>query len=227
MTLWIKKSELQGTSSKIQKTEIVMNTLKSRKFWDRFEQAALLVLFGWLVIRIWPEDILSINSFALLLLISEGAVVAILLFRRSTEQISMRPWDWFIATVGTFAALLVSKGGDPISISVGLPMMVTGMVIHIGAKLSLNRSFGIVAANRGVKITGMYRFVRHPMYAGYMISHVGYLLLAPSFWNLAVYVFGWAFLVARIYAEERILSEDSDYRSFKENVRYRLVPGAF
>ncbi len=34
-------------------------------------------------------------------------------------------------------------------------------------KVLLGLSFGVVAANRGVKIGGPYSFIRHPMYAGY------------------------------------------------------------
>jgi protein-S-isoprenylcysteine O-methyltransferase Ste14 len=65
------------------------------------------------------------------------------------------------------------------------------------------------------------------MYAGYMLSHVGFLLAAPSLWNAAVYAVAWAFLVARIYAEEQVLSEDPAYQAFKARVRYRLLPGIF
>lgn len=60
------------------------------------------------------------------------------------------------------------------------------MATHVGAKLCLWRSFGLVAAHRGLKAGGLYAVVRHPMYAGYVISHVGYLLVAPSWWNLAI-----------------------------------------
>ena len=101
------------------------------------------------------------------------------------------------------------------------------MLTHIGAKLSLQRSFGLVAANRGVKVSGMYVFVRHPMYAGYMMTHIGFFLFAPTLQNFAVYAATWTLLIMRVFAEERILSQDVTYREFQSRVPYRLLPGVF
>jgi protein-S-isoprenylcysteine O-methyltransferase Ste14 len=135
--------------------------------------------------------------------------------------------DWAVAAGGTFAVLLVGKGGEPLHAPLGAFLILMGLVIHVGAKLSLRRSFGVVPANRGVKVGGFYQLVRHPMYAGYMLTHIGYLFVAPSVWNVAVYAGAWTFLIARIYAEERVLSADPEYQVFKSRVRYRLIPGVF
>jgi protein-S-isoprenylcysteine O-methyltransferase Ste14 len=78
-----------------------------------------------------------------------------------------------------------------------------------------------------VRAGGLYRLVRHPMYAGYMLTHIGFLLVAPSLWNAAIYAAAWALLIARIYAEEQMLSQDAAYQALKTRVRYRLVPGVF
>jgi protein-S-isoprenylcysteine O-methyltransferase Ste14 len=45
--------------------------------------------------------------------------------------------------------------------------------------------------------------------------------------NLLIYAVSYVFQVARIYAEERILSEDVRYREYQRCVRYRLIPGLF
>ncbi len=194
---------------------------------DLFEQVAVLALYTWLVIRLWPAEFSPSNWYPVLLLLSEGLVVLLLLIRRPTDRISTRGVDWALAVGGTFVVLLVGQGGPPLHGPLGAMLMLIGLVIHVGAKLSLLRSFGVVAANRGVKAGGLYRLVRHPMYAGYMLTHAGFLLVAPSLWNLAVYAVAWAFLIARIYAEEKVLSEDPAYRALKDRVRYRLLPGLF
>ena len=201
--------------------------LRSTRLLDRVEQAAVLVLYAWLVVRLWPEDFSPGNWYAILLLVSEGLVVALLLARRATDNISRRVGDWALAAAGTFIVLMVGKGGAPIHAGFGFVLILIGLAIHVGAKLSLWRSFGLVAANRGVKTMGLYRFVRHPMYAGYVLSHVGFLLAAPSWWNLAVYLITWTLLVARIEAEERTLGEDVSYRDYEQRVRYRLLPGVY
>ena len=200
---------------------------QSRRLLDIVEQVAVLALYTWLVIRLWPGEFSTSNWYPVVLLLSEGLVVALLLIRRPTDRISTRGLDWLLAVGGTFVVLLVGQGGAPLHGPLGAVLMLVGLAIHVGAKLSLFRSFGVVAANRGVKAGGLYRLVRHPMYAGYMLTHVGFLLVAPSFWNLAVYAAAWAFLVARIYAEERVLSEDPKYLELKARVPYRLLPGVF
>jgi len=198
---------------------------QARRLLDLFEQIAVLVLYGWLVYRLWPQDFT--NWFPVLLLISEGLVVLLLLIRRPTDRISTKGRDWALAAGGTFVVLLVGKGGPALAPALGGFLLIVGLAIHVGAKLSLLRSFGLVAANRGVMAGGLYRFVRHPMYAGYMLTHIGFLLVAPSLWNAAIYAAAWALLIARIYAEEQVLSQDAAYQALKTRVRYRLVPGVF
>lgn len=194
---------------------------------DRFEQTAALVLFGFLLVRVWPHD-LSMNNLApALVLVSEGIVVFFLLIRRSSANISLRPQDWLAAAVGTAAPLLVVKTVEPAVLGAGVFLMLLGMMTQLFAKLSLRRSFGIVPANRGIKTAGAYRYARHPMYLGYMISHVGFLLLAPKLWNFSVYLVCWVCLLLRIEFEERLLSTDPGYQAFKREVRYRLLPGIY
>lgn len=195
---------------------------------DQFEQLFVLLLYGWLVLRVLPDAVASGGLLAIiLLLLSEGAVVILLLFRRPTADISVKIQDWIIAAAGTWLPLMVIKGGEPILGTLGPLLMALGLVTQVAAKLTLLRSFGLVAANRGVKSNGMYAFVRHPMYAGYILTHIGYLLASPSLWNVGVYVAVWAFLIARMVAEENILGADPEYREYTQRVRHRIVPGIF
>lgn len=198
-----------------------------RVWLDRGEQLAVAALYVWLVVRLWPAGLGPEHFYAILLVLSEGLVAAFLVFRRSTSEISLRPWDWGIAAAGTFMPLLVMPGGASVLHPLGPVLILVGTLVHLGAKLSLRRSFGLVAANRGVKRTGLYRVVRHPMYAGYMITHVGFVIAAPAWWNLAVYAGAWGLLVLRILAEERLLCLDSDYVAYTGTVRSRLIPFVF
>jgi protein-S-isoprenylcysteine O-methyltransferase Ste14 len=87
--------------------------------------------------------------------------------------------------------------------------------------------FGIAPANRGVQAGWAYAVVRHPMYLGYMIMQLGYLMHNPSPRNLAVYGIAWMFQVARIEREERHLLRDAAYQHYAGRVRRRLVPGVY
>jgi protein-S-isoprenylcysteine O-methyltransferase Ste14 len=199
----------------------------AKRHLDLFEQVLLVAFYGWFLIRIWPDSVSSVNWAVHILILSEGLIVLLLIFRRRTDQISTKLRDWAVAFAGTFAVLLVDKGGPPLSAGGGTFLILVGLVIHVGAKLSLLRSFGIVAADRGVKQRGLYAFMRHPMYAGYMLTHIGFLLASPSWWNFGVYIVAWLFFIARIFAEENVLSANSDYQAYMVGVRYRLVPGVF
>lgn len=202
-------------------------SVRQKRVLDLIEQIAVVVLYAWMTFRLWPGELSAADWYPLLILPSEGLVVALLLIRRRTDRISTNMWDWSLAAIGTTMVLLIDRGGAPVLGLLGPYLMVLGLVIHVGAKISLWRSFGLVAANRGLRSGGLYSVVRHPMYAGYIVSHVGFLLAAPSLWNVAVYAVAWAVMIARIYAEERVLSEDENYNTYKAAVRYRLVPRVF
>ncbi|KKB79763.1 hypothetical protein VW35_04445 [Devosia soli] len=195
---------------------------------DIVERAVLAVMFSFFAWGLLRSFLDTGNFLSLMLLVSEGAVVVFVLIRRPTGEISIRPIDWAIAFIGTALPLFAKPDGEPLVAPLFCAIvMLFGISLQLAAKLTLRRSFGVVAANRGVKVSGPYRFVRHPMYAGYVLTHIGFLLANPAFANLAVYVAAFGCQLARILAEENILSRDPAYRDFAQSVRYRLLPGIF
>ena len=192
---------------------------------DRLEQVAIVTLLALLAHRVY----VATNPFAPLVMVAETSVVIFVLLRRPAETISLRLGDWLLAITATYAPLLIMPAANswPALIPLAVGLVVVGNVIQIAAKLFLRRSFGIAPANRGIKSDGMYGLVRHPMYAGYLVVHVGIFLLMPSLLNLAVYAIGWWAQILRLLAEERLLGQDPAYRAYMEKVRWRLVPGIF
>lgn len=192
---------------------------------DRIEQVAIVVLWVLLVDRVWHSS----NPFAMLMLLSETAVVIFVLIRRSTQAISVHLGDWLLAITATAAPLMIIPSADtlPALVPVAVALVLIGNIGQAAAKLILRRSFGIAPANRGLKLNGPYRLVRHPMYAGYLLVHVGLLMLMPSLLNLIIYVIGWWAQILRLLAEERLLMQDAAYRDYAGEVRYRLVPVIF
>ena len=192
---------------------------------DRFEQVLVVLLYSVLTYRVFHSD----NPFRYLLLASESAVVIFVLIRRPTEALSILFGEWLLAFTATAATLLVVPVPNqlPGLAPLGVALFAVGALFQISAKLALNRSFGIAPANRGIKRSGPYRYVRHPMYAGYFVNNIGLLLLMLSFANVAVYLIAWTAQVMRVLAEERLLSQDAAYRAYKEDVRWRVLPGVF
>jgi protein-S-isoprenylcysteine O-methyltransferase Ste14 len=142
----------------------------------------------------------------------------------------MKPYPFLLAFVGTAAPLLVrpATGGFQIlpDMAVGA-LMALGLAVNIAAKLSLWRSFGLAPANRGVRDGGAYKFVRHPMYLGYFLTQVAFLLSNLSIGNLVKYLVTWGVQILRIREEEKFLLRDSAYQDLAKRVKFRLVPGIY
>ena len=76
-----------------------------------------------------------------------------------------------------------------------------------------------------VVTTGLYGHVRHPMYAGALISFVGTSLLLGSWWGLAAVLALAVLLGIRIQIEEKTLRAGlQGYGDYAARVRYRLIP---
>ena len=192
---------------------------------DVAERIVVAVLLMLLCERLLNDYRASGRWINLLLLAGESLIVFFILIRRRTNFISVRPGDWFFAATGTAGPLLVAAGGHPLLAQPACGMILfCGLLLQLSAKFALRRSFGLVAANRGIKATGPYRLLRHPMYAGYLLSHIGFLLANPALWNLIVYVLADGSQILRMNAEERMLGEDPGYRTLCRNVRWRIIP---
>jgi protein-S-isoprenylcysteine O-methyltransferase Ste14 len=73
--------------------------------------------------------------------------------------------------------------------------------------------------------TGVYGFVRHPMYLGADLMFIGSPLLLGSLWGLALGVGLVLLLAFRIVGEERMLVDDLEgYAEYCRKVRHRLLP---
>jgi protein-S-isoprenylcysteine O-methyltransferase Ste14 len=73
--------------------------------------------------------------------------------------------------------------------------------------------------------TGVYGFVRHPMYLGASLLFVAAPMLLGSLWGIGLGVAGIGLLVGRIVGEEKTLTDELEgYVDYKTKVRYRLIP---
>lgn len=195
---------------------------------DQIERIVIILCFGGLVYRMVNGVDHHSSILNLLPILSESLVVAFVLIRRASDTVSRNVGDWALAVSATGLPMMAMPGDhQPLSVMAGGILFIVGFLVHIAAKISLGRSFGILPANRGLKFIGPYRFVRHPMYAGYLMTNIGFLLLVPSLFNLAIYTLALVFQVYRLLAEERLLSIDPVYGEYKSAVRYKLIPGVF
>ena len=107
----------------------------------------------------------------------------------------------------------------------GLALVSTAAGLSLVSLVTIGKLFGIRPALRGLVTTGPYRFVRHPMYLSYMLGDIGYNLEEWNFVTVFLVLIGWASLLYRIHAEERVISQDAGWPAYLAQVRYRLFPG--
>jgi protein-S-isoprenylcysteine O-methyltransferase Ste14 len=156
----------------------------------------------------------------------EAMTAALFILRHPSQATSRRTVAWLAAPVGAFSMLLARPVENPDAgpFAVLEVVQIVGLAIAFVGLGFLGRSFGIVAALRRVKTSGVYGYVRHPIYAAYLLSYTGYVLENPSVRNFALLALSTAGQFVRIVEEERVLVGDPDYREYRQRVRYRLIP---
>ncbi|MGA1876287.1 MAG: methyltransferase family protein [bacterium] len=104
---------------------------------------------------------------------------------------------------------------------VGLCLCVIGVTFNIAALWQLKNSFSIMVEVRKLVNTGVYRFLRHPLYTGEMTHLLGVCLLfnnpyAYSFFRVVLLM-----QLSRAKLEERKLSLNlPEYRIYKQNTGF-------
>jgi protein-S-isoprenylcysteine O-methyltransferase Ste14 len=163
---------------------------------------------------------------ALVFVVQQSWVGVIFLIRRAPRSASHHPFDWAIAYGGWFFGLLVRPGAPalPFASTFGLAMQCADLALWTWAFANLSRSYGIVAADRGLATRGPYNLVRHPLYLAYMIGGVGYLVQSVSLWNTTIIGVTASFQLARILREEQHL-DGAAYDQYRRRVRWHLLPG--
>jgi protein-S-isoprenylcysteine O-methyltransferase Ste14 len=196
---------------------------------DLLGRLTIGALFAILSVNLFGDFVRTGHVTGLLLLVGESLVVVLTIVRRRARMVDCSP----------AAAILtaISLGAPPLlyvrDASTLLPDALTALVSAVGltivviGKIALGRSFGVVPANRGIVVRGPYTLVRHPIYTGYLLTHVGFLMAHPTGWNVTILLAADVSLVLRALIEERVLSADVEYQGYCRRVGWHLVPGVF
>jgi len=163
------------------------------------------------------------------LVLFNALLVTVTIARRLSVSTSTQIKDWVVAVM-TMAISMVFRPGEShllFAQAAGSILQGVGLMIMMVALMSLGRSFGIVAANRGIKRSGLYGWVRHPLYAGELIFFTGFLLTTFSPYNLIVWFGILLGLVIRAWVEEDHLCQDPEYQAYKKAVPHGFFPKLF
>jgi len=125
-----------------------------------------------------------------------------------------------------------SPGFSPTVKIISLIIILAGYTLASYALIE-NRFFsGMVRiqTDRGHEVVsgGPYRWVRHPGYAGSLITYPVIPLLLDSEWTFIPAILLIIILVIRTYLEDKTLQKElPGYADYAKKVRYRLVPGVW
>ncbi|MEQ1897726.1 MAG: isoprenylcysteine carboxylmethyltransferase family protein [Vicinamibacterales bacterium] len=209
---------------------------KKGRLLDQFERFLLTVLYVWLVYRVINAidraDFTKVFVVQLPALLSEGLLLVFIWIRRSPTEITNSGLSWLIAFGATSVPFLLrpNPAGSwlPSAVPFVTPVYFAIFFLQLYSKLSLGRSFGVVPANRGVQSAGPYRWVRHPIYAAYLLHQlIFFFLIHLSWFNTGLFVVANVLQLYRLLLEEKLLSNDPEYVSYRQKVKYRLLPGVF
>jgi len=103
-----------------------------------------------------------------------------------------------------------------------MTLVLFGNLIAFLGIASLRRSFSIMVEAREPVFTGLYAYVRHPLYLGEIVATAGVLVFRFSLINGFFYVL---FIVCQVY--RAVLEEEKLISVFPEYQQYRKRTGAF
>ena len=163
----------------------------------------------------------------LLIVVTETIVAVLLVIRRDPDETEHSWQTWTTTTFGTIAPFLLRPIDATADVLLGQMLQVAAFSMQIVALLYLNKSIGLLPAHRGIKSSGLYSWVRHPLYTAYVVTYLGYWINNQSWPNAVVIVAGTAFLVMRIHYEEALLFKYADYTRYAKRIRWRLIPSVW
>jgi len=192
---------------------------------------ALIAVFPFVYPVIHHFSTLGFNIPEIVYVLQSGLLAGTMIFRNPPRRVTPNPIFWvlaFVATYWGFIAVGFEGPGERIA-----PMWLlntitlTTLAGIFWARFSLGRNIGFVPAQREIVTHGMYKYIRHPIYAVVFVSILGAMLERWSLRNALVLGAGILLFGVKSFVEENLLKQDAQYAAYMDKVRYRFIPGIF
>lgn len=132
-------------------------------------------------------------------------------------------WALVGAQFGLIAALVLLPAGtlwprELLTVVIAASLIVAGIGIAVSGGVALGSSLTplpIPRAEGELVTSGVYRFIRHPIYTGLLLGGLGISVWGASLWHFLVFVGLATVLNVKVFYEEKLLSTRySDYQSY-------------
>lgn len=164
-----------------------------------------IVMLGFAGYALWRWHLTGLIFF--LLLVLRDIVAAWFLLTRTPSKSARSGYFLEIlayVSSGWSFLYLSADGGNTKASLIASCLSIAGFTLSTLALFDLGKSFGVSPANRGVVRAGIYRYLKHPMYLGYVISESGFIIFNP--WNGILWLISILLYVLRAKHEEKNLS---------------------
>jgi protein-S-isoprenylcysteine O-methyltransferase Ste14 len=141
-------------------------------------------------------------------------------------------FGFFVPLVWVFRPILAFADYElhPVPYALGVTAMAAGLWLFHRSHADLGTNWSVtlqIRESHTLVTNGIYRTIRHPMYAALLLYSVGQALVLPNWIAGPTYLVAMAVLVAlRLGPEERMMLEEfgSQYEAYRARTK-RLVPG--
>jgi protein-S-isoprenylcysteine O-methyltransferase Ste14 len=156
-------------------------------------------------------------------------MVFLFLIRRPIVGPRASPLGAAVAIAGTWVMLVPvaqpTRTDSPELLYLSGALILAGVGIGSASLLALGRCFGVFPEVRGLVTHGPYRWVRHPLYLGEIVSSLGVVIGVASAPLFGLFACMCVLQYWRARNEERVLAAAfPEYEAYSRHT-WRLVPG--
>jgi protein-S-isoprenylcysteine O-methyltransferase Ste14 len=170
--------------------------------YGKYFGSAMMVGFGVLALYRWHQTQLV---FFLLLVLRDFAA-GYFFFKRKPAQTKGKLIPSLLAYVSSAMPLLYfGPNVDTKLLFLASDLLaILGFLVVAFATVELGTSIGISPANRGHVRSGIYRYIKHPMYLGYIVSEFGLIFLNSA--NILIWMISFGLYVLRMKLEKKVFN---------------------
>jgi protein-S-isoprenylcysteine O-methyltransferase Ste14 len=117
--------------------------------------------------------------------------------------------------------------GNDVLLIIGFILFLCGLLLAVWARVYLGKNWGMPMSEKQdpeLVTSGPYRYIRHPIYTGFLLAIIGSAISSSAFW-LVLFVFCAIYFIFSAFKEEQLMTRQFPkvYREYKSKTKM-LIP---